>query len=410
MTFWIIAIALALLSLAPLAVAMRRARGLSGTDESRADIEVKLYKDQLSEVDRDEARGVLSAEDAKRTRLEISRRLLEADKARAGGHAQRKRTPIWAAGALVVVLLGGGVWLYSELGLPMYQDLPLQRRIELAAENRATRPTQAEMEAQIPATPSLEAPDERLNNLLLELRKALETRPDDLQGHVLLVRNEAGLGNFKAAYEAQADVLRIKGDAATASDYAEYADLMIMAANGYVSPEAEQALTNALRRDPNNATSIYYSGLMFAQTGRPDMTFKLWQPLLAGSEPTDPWVPPIRAQIEMVAQAAGIRYTLPPLSTSPLAGPTAADIENAADMTPEERMEMIRGMVDGLSARLANEGGSPEEWSRLISSLAMLGETQRAKDIWNEAQVIFGPTPEALAIVKDGAQRAGLIE
>ena len=120
-------------------------------------------------------------------------------------------------------------------------------------------------------------------------------------------------------------------------------------------------------------------------------------------------MPLIREQIEAVAQAAGIRYTLPPASDG-LKGPSAEDMENAADMTPQERQEMIRGMVEGLSARLANEGGTPEEWARLISSLAMLGDTERAKAIWGEAQVIFGADPEKLAVVRAGAERAGFVE
>lgn len=409
MTFWIIAFALAVLSVAPLALSLRRAHGIGSQDETRADIEVKLYRDQLNEVDRDAARGVISEEDAKRSRVEISRRLLEADKARASQKREIKRGPLWGALALAAICLVGGIWLYIDLGVPTYEDLPLERRIELAAENRANRLSQDEMETRVPATPPLEAPDERLLTLITELRKALEERPDDLQGHLLLVRNEAAIGNFREAYEAQQEVIRIKGEEATAGDYAELADLMIMASNGYVSPEAETALTRALQRDPKNGVAIYYTGLMFAQTGRPDMTFRFWQPLLSNSEPTDPWVPPIRGQIEMVAQAAGIRYTLPPV-TDGLRGPTQADIEATADMTPEERQEMIRGMVEGLSARLANEGGSPEEWSRLISSLAMLGDTDRARDIWNEAQVIFGPAPDQLAVVRSGAERAGLVE
>ncbi|ATG46659.1 c-type cytochrome biogenesis protein CcmI [Celeribacter ethanolicus] len=411
MTFWIIAFAIALLSAIPLALALRRAHGIGDVDSSTAEVEMKVYRDQLKEVDRDEARGVLSAEDAKRARIEVSRRLLDADKARASEKHGVRGAPIWAAAVLFAAVSGGALWLYNDLGAPGYEDLPLTHRIELAEEARANRPTQDAIEQMRPPSPPIMEPDERLTTLLVQLRDALTTRPDDLQGHILLARNEAVAGNYRAAYEAQKQVIRIKGPGATADDYADLADMMILAAGGFVSPEAEDALTKALQRDPQNGTAIYYSGLMFAQTGRPDMTFRLWQPLLSSSSAEDPWVMPIRQQIESVAQAAGIRYTLPPAPMAGgLRGPTQEDVEATADMTPEERQEMIRGMVEGLAARLANEGGSPEEWSRLISSLAMLGETERAKAIWGEAQVIFGATPEALAVVRQGAERAGLVE
>lgn len=50
------------------------------------DTELAIYRDQLAEVDRDLARGVLDPAEAERTRTEISRRLLAADaSARAAG-------------------------------------------------------------------------------------------------------------------------------------------------------------------------------------------------------------------------------------------------------------------------------------------------------------------------------------
>lgn len=408
MSFWIIAFAIALLSAAPLVVALRRGRGIGAQNASTAEIEMKVYRDQLKEVERDLARGVLSEEDAKRARTEVSRRLLEADKATDTDTRSTGRGSLFAAVGLGIALLGGGAWLYSDLGAPAYKDLPLSRRIDLAAQTRANRMSQDEVEATRPASPAIQEADARLTELLTQLRAALAMRPDDLQGHILLARNEAVVGNYRRAYEAQREVIRIKGPATSADDYADLADMMILAAGGFVSPEAEDALSKALQRAPDNGTAIYYSGLMFAQTGRPDMTFKLWQPLLSKSEPDDPWVAPIRGQIELVAEAAGIGYTLPPAATTSLKGPTEEDMQNAADMTPEERQEMIRGMVEGLSARLANEGGTPEEWSRLISSLGMLGDTERAKAIWGEAQVIFNSAPDELAVVRAGAERAGV--
>ena len=162
---------------------------------------------------------------------------------------------------------------------------------------------------------------------------------------------------------------------------------MIMAAGGYVSPEAESVLQRALERDPNDGKARYYSGLMFAQSGRQDVAFRLWRDLLATSAPTDPWVPPIRAQIEEAAAWAGVDYTLPELAGGPaLAGPDADAVAAASDMTTEERQEMIGNMVAQLSERLATEGGSAQEWAQLIGALGVLGDTDRARAVWGEAR------------------------
>jgi cytochrome c-type biogenesis protein CcmH len=185
--------------------------------------------------------------------------------------------------------------------------------------------------------------------------------------------------------------------------------MMILAAGGYVSPEAEAELTAALQRDPQNGTATYYAGLMFAQLARPDRAFALWAPLLARSSADDPWAAPIRAQITGIAAEAGqINYTLPEAAPAP--GPGAAEIEAAASMTPEERVAMIEGMVAQLSERLATEGGPAEDWARLVSSYGVLGEADRARAIWTEAQARFAGRPEELATIRAAAESAGVTE
>ena len=219
------------------------------------------------------------------------------------------------------------------------------------------------------------------------------------------------MGNFAAAHRAQARVIELRGAEATAADYADLADLRILAAGGFVSPEAEAALLEALKRDPTNGTALYYSGLLYAQTGRPDLAFALWRPLLESSDPFAPWYMAIRAQIEDVADLAGVRYTAPPApATEPLRGPSAEDMAAAQDMAPEDRLAMIEGMVGNLSARLADDGGTAEEWARLITALGVLGRTDEARAIADEAMAAFAAEPAALPLIEAARARAGIAE
>ena len=414
MTFWIIAGALAAGVGALLTLAILGGRR-SVRRSSSAESDIRVYRDQLAEVDRDLARGVLTEGEAKQVKIEVSRRLLEADRkaTEATGATGEDATPrsmtMGAAVATLAIVVAGTVALYLQIGAPGYPDLPLAQRIAAAEEARANRPSQAVAEAGLEGRipPAINADPDYLA-LLERLRGAVTERPDDLQGQILLARNEAAIGNFTAARTAQERVIAIKGPGATATDYADLADLLILAAGGYVSPEAEVALLEALRRDTSNGTALYYSGLLYAQTGRPDRAFLIWRQLLEQSTGHEPWVAPIRAQLPGIADLAGVRYELPPEPV--LRGPTQEDIEAAQDMAPEDRAAMIEGMVAGLSARLADEGGPVEDWARLITALGVLGRTDEARAIAEEAESSFASEPGAAALIAEARARAGLSE
>lgn len=436
MTFWIVITTLAALTALTLARALLRPRS---DEEPAAAYDLRVYRQQLREVDRDVARGVLNEQDAERTRTEISRRLLAADaqvQAASGATPKGRRASFVISGAIALILIGVSLALYNTLGAPGFGDLSLKHRLTLSEEMRQNRPDQARAEEGQPPAAAPQQSDS-YQELVAQLRKAVAERPDDLQGLTLLARNEATLGNFKAAYRAQQQLIALKGDAAESQDYANLADMLILAAGGYVSPEAEAALRAALERDQSHAPSRYYWGLMRLQTGRPDLTFRIWDRLLREGPANAPWIAPIRQQMPDVAARAGQhRYempispppapALPPVQDSTNApeptpapdpapapesarGPSAADIEAAGDLTAQERAEMVRAMVEGLSDRLATEGGTAQDWARLIAALAVLGETERAKSIVTNAKQAFAHAPEALVVINEQAQKSGLL-
>lgn len=409
MGFWIAAGGMGLAVTALLLLALLRGR--SG-DTPAAAYDLRVYRDQLREVDRDLARGVIGSSDADRLRTEISRRVLDADRALQDGTADpaAPRGATLAMAVLVLAICVGAVWGYLRLGAPGYPDLPIKARIAMAEELHRTRPDQATAEAEAQASaPAAAAPDPEYLALMEKLRAAVASRPDDLTGQELLARNEAALGNFAAARSAMTRVMELKGAAAGAEDHAGLAELQILAAGSYVSPEAEAELVRALQLDPTNPTATYYAGLMFLQTGRPDRAFNLWAPLLDRSHPDDPWYPPLMAQMERVAELAGAQnYSLPAAAALP--GPSAADMAAAEDMSPEDRQQMIRDMVAQLNDRLATQGGTAEEWARLIGAYGVLAEADRAREIWAEAQTRFAGRPDDLAVIRAAATRAGIAE
>lgn len=403
MAFWIATGAFSVLVVLVLMLAVLRPRKAL---VPAAAYDVQVYRDQLKEVDRDVARGVLTEEEAARARAEVSRRLLEADRAlqsaRAGETGVGTHDRLIIGGALAAAVAGAFA-VYLQIGAPGYPDLPLATRIEMVEEARANRPGQAEAETQVPFREGL-PPDPRREELVAQLRTVMEQRPDDPQGLTLLAQNEAALGNFRAAHLAQARLIEVLGEEATGRHHIDLAEMMILAAGGYVSPEAEQALMRGLRAEPRNGTARYYAGLMFAQQGRPDLAFPIWRQLMAESTADAPWLEPIRLQIEEVAWLAGIEFSLAqmPQPQAPR-GPTAAEMEAARGMSSEDQAAMIEGMVAGLAERLATEGGPPEDWARLINAQIVLGRTGDAQAVYDEARRVFADLPEALAMIEAAA-------
>ena len=416
MEFWIFSVGVTVAVGLLLLLALLRGRDRAVAPAAAHDIAV--YRDQLSEIDRDAARGIIGDDEAQRLRNEVKRRILESDRAvgqHGLGHVARGGAWRRLGGAVLVIgAVAAAFAFYLELGAPGYPDMPMAERIAMARTQRANRPSQAEAEAR--AAPALQsaarrmqdAADPQFLDLIAQLRETVARRPDDLRGQMLLASNEARLGNYHAALDAQDRVIAIRDDAATVRDLAARAELMVQAAGGYVSPEAEAALRAVLAQDAANGMARFYMGLLDWQTGRPDRAFAIWRDLLEQSPPDAPWIAPIRVAMPELAQLAGVRYTPPPKGAAPLRGPGAADIDAAGQMTAADRMDMIRGMVTGLSQRLAEQGGTPAEWAQLIRAYGVLQQADKARAAWREAQTVYGNDPGAMDMVRSAAEDAGV--
>ena len=377
----------------------------SSQDENQ---EQQFYKAQLAEVERDVSRGLLLPQDAEQLHAEIARRLLQSAKSK-NTHDAHDSKKIWLILSAVItacVLTGGSLGLYQIFGAPGYDDLSQQDRIARSKELHATRPSLEEYLVQLPPVDK-SLPSSTYTDLIKKLRHTVEERPNDLKGHSLLARIEASLQNFMAASIAQANVIHLKGADASVDDHFDYAELLILAARGYVSPEAEAALERVLLLQNDHKPTLYYIGLLLVQIDRPDRAFQLWQRLLAEAEVDSPWLEPIRSQIVDIALAAGVTdFELPPMPTN--SGPSVEDIEAAGEMNIEDRQAMIESMVQSLAQRLGTEGGPAEEWAKLLRALVVLRRIEDASNILKEAQVVFADHTDALALIQETAKILGL--
>ena len=391
--FWAVAVGLAAGVAYVLIKALRRVPAPGGS----GDADMAVYRDQLAEIERDLTRGTIGPEEADRLRAEVGKRVIEADKTRALGTVSARRTPTAVLVAVILaIVVPGGVAAYWGLGAPGYPDMALQPRLAALDKAIRSRPSQEAELARLE-----QSRDTGLDATLAGELGALSD-PDALRARF---RQYFEAGEMQAAVRVQEKLLSLQGEGAEASDHANLALALVAEAQGYVSPEAEAQLRQALQRDMNNELARYLVGEMFLQGGRYDQAFRFWRPLAEAGDPAAPWTASIRERIGEVAELAGVSYEAPEVQGS---GPTAGDVAAAADMTPEERQAMIEGMVAQLSDRLATEGGDIEDWNRLIRSLAILERLAEAQKIYDEAKVRFEGRPAELSFLRLAAVETGL--
>jgi cytochrome c-type biogenesis protein CcmH len=393
----------------------------------RAAFDTAVYRDQLRELDRDMARGLVTEAEAQGARLEIQRRLLAADAAapngvvrldrrmpdvpsppkgraatsdsagggaisrlgpagrdtasehvselpeagpaglgrdsvsRAAGVARRGRV---LAGAVFVLIAGGSVGLYTVLGSPGIPDVPY------AARTGQPRDEQAE-----------------LRKALAQLQKRLKSHPDDAETWIVYGRANAILGRWGTAadaYRRGIDLGRKDPDT-----LASLGEVLVVQADGSVTPAARAAFEAARAADPRNGMSRFYLALAAGQDGDPAGGIAQLQALAADLPVDAPVRASIGEQVARLAKLAGVPPPgLPPGQPRAAPGPDADAVAAASQMPEADRKTMIAGMVARLAEKLAAQPDDPDGWMRLGRAYQVMGEAEKAIDAYGHAATL----------------------
>ncbi len=163
-------------------------------------------------------------------------------------------------------------------------------------------------------------------------------------------------------------------------------EALTVEADGTVTLPAVDAFRKALALQPGDARALYYLGLHEAQSGDSKAALERWRELEARSPPNAPYLGMLRAEIARVGGAPA---------------PSKEAIEAMAKATPEQRQAAIRGMVEGLDAKLReNPAGRPEDraaWLRLANARKVLGENDKAAEAFAKADALSPLDTKTLA-------------
>jgi cytochrome c-type biogenesis protein CcmH len=342
----------------------RRPRGVG-----RATIDVAIYKAQLAEIERDEAQSLVAPEDARGAKAEAARRLMAAAEVFPEPARAASSNRVWPVAIAVLIFVPAvSLSLYATIGHPELPDDPLSAR--------------------------LDAPPARMDLAvaIAKIEAHLAQHPDDGRGYEVLAPVYLRMGRGRDAVHAAQEALRLLGPTAERQEL--YGEALVGAANGVVTAEAKQSFGAAAAKASSATKPRFFLGLAAAQEGDSAKAREIWGKLVAEAPAGALWAQALR---ERMAALGG--------------EPTEAQNGMAAKITAlsqADRMNAIRTMVDGLAARLAQNGQDLDGWLRLVRSYTVLRESDKARSALIDAKRNFAGDPNAIARLEALARELGL--
>jgi cytochrome c-type biogenesis protein CcmH len=316
--------------------------------QATADPNTRFYRDQMAEIERDLDRGLLSPSEAEAAKAEAARRLLRAaERSEASADpvcepALRRRRAVSALTLSLVPLVALAV--YGGLGSPHLPGQPLAARMQVD-------PQQFD-----------------LATALARIEGHLAQHPDDGRGWEVVAPVYLRMGRAEDAGQAYEKALRLLGP--DPSRLAQYGEALVAAQDGIVPAEARKAFEQALELDPSAQKARFYLARAAEQEGNREKARAEYGAILASSPPDAPWAPVVRDQL--------------------------AKLDGSGASAPRRPPEAILAMVQGLAERLDAQGGTPEDWARLMRSYVVLEQPEKAKSALSKARQALAGNQGAL--------------
>ncbi len=343
-----------------------------------------LYRRQIAEIDDEEKRALISADEAEALRREAQRRLLTASDAAAQKEMAMPLSRSTTALVIAGLVIAGGVGLYVAKGQPQVTG-------ENVEQSASSQPT----------------PPESLEEVIEEVKARLAAQPDDAEGWRVLGWSYFNLGRYDDAVAAYARATALAPD--NAGYLSSHAEAIIMAANGQVTDDARDVIGRVLAIEPTDPRAQFFNAMALDQAGDVDGAIDAWIEMVTSAPPGAPWAGDVRRRVEVRAQEAGIDITGRLPEPPAINGPTAAQVEAAAQMSPEQRQTMIESMVGQLATRLADNPRDADGWIQLIRSQMVLGQVDAAQVSLTTALATFSDDTAQAARISAAAAQAGVV-
>jgi cytochrome c-type biogenesis protein CcmH len=335
MIFWSLAIVVTVVACAALYYA-GAGRKINAAEPVVDSPEVQHLKLQLKEIEADAANGRLGAAEALAAKGELARELLRLKaelKPQPTGAAGRRGVVAAASVATAILALG----VYGALGRPDLPAQPLAERTDVPP------------------------PQMTLDDAIARIEAQLSKNPTDLRGWTVIAPAYMQMGRYADAVTALRKVIELDGP--TAERETDLGEALMMSKNGDATGEPLELFRSAAARDPAHVRSRYYIASEATREGDYENAKAEWEALLKLGKGDEPWY------------------------ANATAGLAAAEAGLSGGQLPDG--SAIAGMVQGLSDRLMQSGGTAEEWTRLVRSRLVLGQTELAQQAYDAARKAY---------------------
>lgn len=362
MVFWLLAIAITIIVCAALYYAAS-GRTVNATTAGGAEAVNAHFRLQLDEIEADASAGRLPPAEALAAKAELARELLRQQ--REAGTKTRHAAPEAIVLPVSLALIAGIAFVtYAFLGNPGLPSQPFAARPEATAQNID------------------------LGQAVKTIEARLATAPDDLRGWTVIAPVYMQAGRYADAERAFRRILALSPP--TADSETDLAEALMLENGGQAVGEAATLLKSAAARDPQHVRSRFYLAGEAMRTRDFAAAVTQWNAIIALGKGDEAWMATARAGL---ADAEAGR------DGKPMPGPvTATDATQSA---------AIHGMVDGLAARLAKDGGPIADWTKLVRSEIVLGDLGVAQKAYDAAKKAYPDAADRAEL--DGlAAQAGL--
>ena len=274
---------------------------------ARAEINARIYRNQLAELDTDRANGILDPSVYDQSRRELERRALEDIRDDAPSAPSAPQATRWPALVLVVIVPVAAVLTYVALGTP-------SAMVDRAGEHALSM--------------------EKIDRMVGDLAQRLEGNPGDLKGWIMLGRSYKTMGRLPEAIKAfERAGSAIDEDPQSLVDFAE---ALAVSDKKDFQGRGMKLIERALKLNPDHVPSLVFAGSAAFERSDFQNAVRYWQKVIAQLPPDSDEA---RAVTEAISRANAA------MGQGQSAGTPAATAADKSRSVATDKGAVIRGVV-----------------------------------------------------------------